>query len=245
MRRPRKVQRKSAVVTRIKRLNRGFRNAMRLARNAQNVKYVYDIFKVTSLEMASDADKLVYNSCRVSDFKHVNQQLFATATISEAAGFTEYRVVKAFVKFTPRNPGVIRNSNNFNINSGNHPWIGAWPLSHFSDAPPPPSQRQVSLSNSVKRIPFFKAKATHMPINALMEQLITIADGETANEVISVPTQRMPFIEYKSTALENPKLMPFASYAPKGADANSLLNWDIEYHAIFALRQGRMDVTEF
>lgn len=246
MRRPRKVQKKSSVVTRIKRANRGFRNVMRLARNANNVRYVYDIFKVTPLSMSSTADTLVYNSCRVSDFKNVDSQLVAAASSTDTYGYTEYRVAKAFVKITPRNPNYARNASVLNINPGNHPWIGAWPLSHFSDLPTTaPTQRQVSLSNSVKRISFFKTKATHMPINALMEQLVTIADGEATSEIVSVPTQRMPFIEYKAQPLENPKLMPSAVYAPKAADANSILNWDIEYHVIFCLRQARNDVTEF
>lgn len=245
MRRPRKVQKKSSVVTRIKRANRGFRNIMRLARNANNVRYVYDIFKVDPLTMSTSSDKLVYNSCRVSDFKNVDAQLVAAASNTDNYGYTEYRVAKAFVKLTPRNPNYARNGSLLGVNPGNHPWIAAWPLSHFSDVPTtPPTQRQVALSNSVKKISFFKRRATHMPINALMEQLVTISDGEETSQIVSVPTQRMPFIEYKSQPLENPKLMPSAFYAPKAADANSVLNWDIEYHVIFALRQARNDVTE-
>lgn len=247
MRRTRKVQKKSPLISRIKRANRGFRNVMRQARTQDNVRYVYDIKYLQGVTTSKDADVIKYNSCRVTDFLNVNALLQESATSTNQPGYTEYRVAKAFVKYTPRNPNYVRLNSLFNVNPGNHPWIGAWPLSHFGSEPTGsniPTQRVVALSNSVKRISVFKTNATHMPMNALMEQLITINDGETTAEIISVPAQRMPFIEYKNTVAENPRLMPFASYLPKAADDNSLISWDIEYHVIFALRRSRHDVTE-
>lgn len=250
----RSVGKKPIIFKKIRRANRGFKRAMRAAKNVVDTKYVYDIKVVDGISMTWDttADatqypNIVYNSVKISDFPIVDSQLNEITTNLPVTGYTEYRVHKAFVKITPRNYNYIRNASNFVVSSGQHPWIAAWPLTHFAAAPTTsgiPAQKQIAMSNGVKRIPFYKAKATHMPIAAMMEQRYNIVDGSTNGINVEAPLRGMPYIEYKNEAIKNPLLMPSAVWVPKAADANSKLAFDIEYHVIFALRSSRTNVVE-
>lgn len=253
----RRMAKKPAIVRKIRRANRGFKRAMQMAKRNMDIKYIYEIKKVDGISMTYDTavgpplptqfPNIVYNSVRVSDFPLTNSLLNENTTRYATYGYTEYRVHKAFVKITPRNYNWAKNSTTFSIAPGQHPWIAAWPLSHFGTAPTLaniPTQNEVCQSTGVKRISFYKSKATHLPMAALMEQKITVVDGGATDEIINVPLKNMPYVQYKNTALENPALMPTALWVPQAANADSKLAFDVEYHVIFALKNERGNVTE-
>lgn len=239
--------RKPPVVVKTRIANRGFGSALAKARNAFNYKYVYDQFKLSPVSMSTTGDTIKYFNVRVSDFPQVSAFLTENSGSGLPQYFTEYKLAGMFVKITPRNANYKRNSVNFAISDGYTPFIAAYPLTHFGVEPvDPPSIGQLRSSNGVKWIPMDKGRSTHLPVSAFFEEIIKVNDeGDMENlGEIKRSLMKMPWMEFNNTVASNPKFAPFAIWLPKAADANSILNYSISYHAVFALRNNRTDVTE-
>ncbi len=235
---------------RLRRDNRGIGALIKKARNAYNTRLVYDSFswdRVTASELNS---KLSNFSCKISDFTKANELLSdATLTTTNQVYYTEYKVVKAFVKVRPVFSNLVRYDTSFGVANAHDPEaIGIIPYMH-----PKPADSTTTLaaklraSRNVKWVPLRKVKGSQMPILPYVEEVITIKDelsGTSTTQTVHAPLKKMPFIEYVGGTAEQVAMMPFGVWYPKVNSANVKFAYDISIHAVFALRNNANDIAE-
>lgn len=179
---------------------------------------------------------------RVDYFDKINELL---GNPSANITYHEYKIEKAWYKFTPLNSIKIMNSTTYQRPRIFYEGMAVWPRQHDGPLPTTMTEDQLIRGQGFKIVPFRKHKATMMNTAAYLDvQENAVADvAGTIYKVDNPLTRGRKWLEFVNPAgpgvYSNPMFFQMGYYIPEAGStalSKDLQSWQVTLHVCVSLR---------